>query len=248
MTRVLVVGETWISQATHTKGFDSFASGTYHSGLEPLRAALEARAVEVDHMPAHSAAEDFPLSLDGLAAWDAIVLSDIGADTLLLHPDVWLRGQRVPNRLQLIHDWVVGGGGLAMAGGYLSFQGIGGKGRYRGTPVEAVLPCTIDPFDDRVEAPQGVEPVVVAGDHPILAGVDGAWPALLGYNRVALREGATLLARVGDDPMLAVGAAGEGRTLIWTSDIGPHWCPDEFCAWAGYGQIWSQAMRWLASD
>jgi uncharacterized membrane protein len=248
MARVLVVGETWISQATHTKGFDSFASGTYHSGLEPLRAALEARGVEVDHMPAHSAAEDFPLSLDGLAAWDVIVLSDIGADTLLLHPDVWLRGRRVANRLQLIHDWVVGGGGLAMAGGYLSFQGIGGKARYRGTPVEAVLPCTIDPFDDRVEAPQGVEPIVVAGDHPILAGVDGRWPALLGYNRVTLREGATLLARVGDDPMLAVATAGEGRTLIWTSDIGPHLCPDEFCEWAGYGQIWSQAMRWLAND
>jgi uncharacterized membrane protein len=246
MTRVLVVGETWISQATHTKGFDSFASGTYHSGLEPLRAALEAHGVEVEHMPAHSAAEDFPLSLEGLAAWDAIVLSDIGADTLLLHPDVWLRGLRVPNRLQLLHDWVLGGGGLAMAGGYLSFQGIGGKARYRDTPVEAVLPCTIDPFDDRVEAPQGVEPVAVGGDHPILAGVAGAWPALLGYNRVTLRPDATLLARVGDDPMLAVGTAGAGRTLIWTSDIGPHWCPDAFCAWPGYGQIWSQAMRWLA--
>ncbi|MEO9176435.1 MAG: glutamine amidotransferase, partial [Gaiellales bacterium] len=212
------------------------------------RAALVPYGVELEQMPAHSAAEDFPLSLEGLAAWDVIVLSDIGADTLLLHPDVWLRGQRVPNRLQLLHDWVLGGGGLAMAGGYLSFQGIGGKARYRGTPIEAVLPCTIDPFDDRVEAPQGVEPVVVAGDHPILAGVGGAWPALLGYNRVTLRPDATLLARVGDDPMLAVGSAGAGRTLIWTSDIGPHWCPDTFCAWAGFGQIWSQALRWLARD
>jgi uncharacterized membrane protein len=83
MTRVLVVGETWISHATHVKGFDSFTSGTFHSGLAPLRAALEANGISVDHMPAHEAAEGFPLELDGLARWDVIVLSDVGADTLL---------------------------------------------------------------------------------------------------------------------------------------------------------------------
>jgi uncharacterized membrane protein len=248
MTRVLVVGETWVSHATHVKGFDSFTSGTYHSGLEPLRSALEANGIAVDHMPAHEAAEGLPLELGALAQWDVVVLSDVGADTLLLHPDVWLRGLRVPNRLRVLHDWVLAGGGLAMAGGYLSFQGIGGSARYRGTPVEAVLPCSIDPFDDRVEAPEGVTPVAIAPEHPILAGLDGSWPYLLGYNRVHLKPDATLLLQAGEDPLLAVAERGGGRTLAWTSDIGPHWCPEAFCAWPGYARMWTQAVRWLADE
>jgi len=34
--------------------------------------------------------------------------------------------------------------------------------------------------------------------------------------------------------------------LVWTSDIGPHWCPEPFVTWAGYGQLWLQALKWLA--
>ena len=30
MTKVLLAGETWISEATHYKGFDSFTSVTFH--------------------------------------------------------------------------------------------------------------------------------------------------------------------------------------------------------------------------
>ena len=44
-------------------------------------------------MPAHEAATAFPLTMDGLQRYDAVILSDIGANTLLLHPDVWLHGQ-----------------------------------------------------------------------------------------------------------------------------------------------------------
>ena len=46
----------------------------------------------------------------------------------------------MPNRLKLIREYVRGGGGLAMIGGYFSFQGINGGARYRGTAVEEVLP------------------------------------------------------------------------------------------------------------
>ncbi len=55
--------------------------------------------------------------------WDAIILSDIGANTLLLHPDTWLKSRRTANRLTLLHDYVAGGGALMMIGGYYSFQG-----------------------------------------------------------------------------------------------------------------------------
>ena len=53
-----------------------------------------------------------------------IILSDIGSNTLLLPPEVFLEGKRVPNRLELLKEYVSQGGGLVMAGGYLSFQGI----------------------------------------------------------------------------------------------------------------------------
>ena len=50
-----------------------------------------------------------------------------------------------------------------MVGGYLTFQGIDGKARYAGSPVEAALPVTLLPVDDRVERPAGVVPVVRDG-------------------------------------------------------------------------------------
>ena len=80
-------------------------------------------------MPAHAAATDFPLTLEALQEWDAIILSDIGANTLLLHPDTWLKSRRTANRLTLLHDYVAGGGALMMIGGYYSFQGINGGAR-----------------------------------------------------------------------------------------------------------------------
>ena len=38
---VLLVGESWATSATHTKGFDQFGSVTFHLGAEPLVAALK---------------------------------------------------------------------------------------------------------------------------------------------------------------------------------------------------------------
>ncbi|MCL7653846.1 glutamine amidotransferase, partial [Klebsiella pneumoniae] len=70
------------------------------------------------------AAPDFPLTLEALQEWDAIILSDIGANTLLLHPDTWLKSRRTANRLTLLHDYVAGGGGRRVIGGQYRLQGI----------------------------------------------------------------------------------------------------------------------------
>jgi uncharacterized membrane protein len=40
MTKVLLVGESWVSSVTHFKGFDQFGSVTFHLGAKPLVAAL----------------------------------------------------------------------------------------------------------------------------------------------------------------------------------------------------------------
>ena len=106
---LLLVGESWVSSATHYKGFDQFGSVTFHLGAEPFVAALEAEGFAVTYMPAHEAAEGFPFEMDGLAPYDAIILSDIGSNTLLLPPAVWLQSKTVPNRLKLIRDYVEAG-------------------------------------------------------------------------------------------------------------------------------------------
>src|SRR5207249_92479 len=151
----------------------------------------------------------FPLTLDALSQYDVVILSDIGANTLLLHPDTWLRGQSMPNRLKLLKEWVQNGGTLIMCGGYLSFAGIYASAKYYRTAVEDILPVHIHTFDDRVEVPEGVVVELVAPDHPILNGIDSDWPLLLGYNELVLRQDAQLLAKVGDHPLLAVRTVGK---------------------------------------
>jgi len=249
-TNVLLVGESWVTSATHFKGFDQFGSVTFHLGAEPLVAALRDSNFELTYMPAHEAAERFPFDLEGLQQYQVILLSDIGANTLLLPPSVWLNGKPVPNRLKLIRDWAQAGGGLAMIGGYFSFQGIDGRARWHRTAVEDALPVTCLAFDDRLEVPEGFHPEILKPHHPILADIPGPWPLLLGANEVVAKEGAEILARLpadhGGHPLLVTGSYGRGRTAAWTSDIGPHWVPNEFVAWEGYGKLWRNLLAWLS--
>ncbi len=253
-TKVLLVGESWMTSAVHYKGWDHFGSTTFHLGAEPLVEALADSEFDLTYMPAHQAAAELPMTLEGLQAYRAIILSDIGANTILLHPDVWLHSKRIPNRLKLIREYVGAGGGLLKVGGYMSFQGINGAARYRGTPVADVLPVEILPYDDRIELPEGFQPEIVAPeDHPILAGLGRDWPPLLGVNEVAMKAGndAQLLARLPDSegghPLLVCGTYGSGRVVAWTSDIGPHWLPPEFAGWSGYARLWRQTLAWISA-
>ena len=247
--QVLLLGESWVSSATHYKGFDHFGSTTFHLGAMPLVECLKEGAFELTYMPVHEAVDKLPFELAGLQVYDAIILSDIGANSLLLHPDVWLHGKPVPNRLKLLRDWTAGGGGLMMIGGYLSFQGIDGKARWFRTPVEDALPVTCLPHDDRIEVPEGFSAEIEVIGHPILAGLGDEWPLLLGANEVSPKPGAEVLARLpaseGGHPLLVVGSYDKGRSIAWTSDIGPHWVPAAFSDWSGYGTLWKNCLGWL---
>jgi len=244
--RVLIAGESWTTHSIHQKGFDSFTTTEYTEGVGPLRAALESGGWRIDYQPAHVAARDFPATAAALAPYNCVILSDIGANTLLIHPDTFTRFKALPNRLQAVRDYVAQGGGLIMVGGYLSFQGIEGKARYRDTPVEAALPVTIEAGDDRRETPEGVAPRVALPDHPIVAGLASPWPALLGYNRFAAKPGAAVVAHVGADPLLVAGAFERGRAVAFASDCGPHWAPPGFVEWSGYALLWRQMAGWAA--
>src|SRR5215472_17322633 len=244
--RVLLCGESWVTHSIHIKGVDSFNTSSYVEGADRLRAALDGAGIEVDYLPGHVTPARFPGSAAELGAYDAVILSDIGANSLLLSPDTFERSQIMPDRLAAVEQYVRGGGGLLMIGGYLSFAGIEGKARYHGTPVEDVLPVLIAEVDDRVEVPQGVVPVPAAPGHPVLAGVPGPWPAVLGYNRVTPRPGAEVVVRCGADPLIACGEYHSGRSAVFTSDCAPHWAPPTFMDWPGYRALWPNRIRWLA--
>jgi uncharacterized membrane protein len=247
--KILLVGESWVSAATHYKGFDQFGSVTYHTGCQPLINAMQGTDYAVTHMPAHEAQDGFPFTIEEIRVWDVIILSDIGASTLLLPQKVWMQSQTVPNRLRLLKQWVEEGGSLVMAGGYLSFQGIDGKARWRNTAVEDVLPVRCYPWDDRVEIPEGATAELVAPSHPLVQGMGEEWPPVLGVNEVLVKDGMEIIAQLpadqGGHPLLIAGSFGKGRSVVWTSDMSPHWLSPAFCAWEGYRTLWLNIFGWL---
>ena len=244
--KILIAGESWVTHSIHQKGFDSFTTTSYNEGVGPLRAALEAGGFEVHYLPNHVAASEFPDTPAALAAYAAVMLSDIGSNTLLLHPDTFERSVPRPDRLMAIREYVAGGGGLVMVGGYLTFAGIEGRARWAGTAVEDALPVMMQTLDDRVEVPFGISPLVRRADHPIVAGLPTGWPDLLGYNRVAAKVGADVVVTVGEDPLIVAGQHGKGRGVAFTSDCGPHWCPPPFVEWTGYAAMWHQLVDWVS--
>src|ERR1022692_2515804 len=197
--RILLCGESWVTHSVHVKGVDSFSTSSYVEGADQLRAALAGAGAEVEYLPGHLVPPQFPGSAAELGGYDVLILSDIGANSLLLSPDTFERSLVRPNRLAAVEQYVRDGGGLLMIGGYLSFAGIDGKARYHGTPVEDALPVTISPMDDRAEAPQGITPVVTEPGHPVLADVPPDWPVPPGYNRGTARPAATVVVTCADD-------------------------------------------------
>ena len=245
MTKVLLAGETWISEATHYKGFDSFTSVTFHSGADDYISALNANGIDVHHMAAHDVPQKFPATAAELSEYDVVVLSDIGANSFQLPPETWLEGKASADRLGVLAQWVHDGGALMMAGGYLSFQGFQARANFARSRIAPVLPVTISDYDDRIEASEGAKVQGAKGELSSL--VSKGAPALLGYNRVEAKKDAVVHATVGEDVLIATGSYGSGRTLVWTSDIGPHWCPKTFVEWSGFQPLMAGMIKWLAA-
>ena len=249
MKKILLVGESWVSSATHYKGWDQFASTTFHLGADELVDSIDSSLYEVNYMPSHVAAENFPSNIKELQEYSSIIFSDIGSNTILLPPKVWIDGETVVNRLKLVKEYVKLGGSFLMVGGYLSFQGINGTARFKKTPIEEILPVEILPYDDRIEIPEGFNVKIDKEENQILKGLSGKWPPLLGFNEVITKKDSrTIISTpesVGAHPLLVTGVYGEGKTMAWTSDIGPHWVSKEFLDWKGYKELWNNIFHWL---
>lgn len=246
MKKILLVGESWVIHMIHQKGFDSFTTTEYHLAATEFKAALESGNWTVTHIPAHQIELDFPANKLALTEYDLIVISDVGANSFLLTKGVFSRGVSEVNRLQLLKEYVLEGGGLLMVGGYLSFAGIEGRARYAESPLVDILPVGVSSSDDRQERPESVLPLVLKPNHPALGGVGIEWPALLGYNRTDALDNAEVLVTVDGHPLVSVREVGRGRTAVFTSDMSPHWAPPPFLEWAGYSVMWRALSTWVA--
>ena len=250
--RILLAGETFVLTHRVTVGYDLSGSGSYANGATRFLAALREGGFTVDQLPSERCESEFPASFEALDAYDAVVLSDIGALSLLYTADTRAARPGV-NRLVVLRDWVERGGGLMMAGGYLSFQGMSATARYHGTPLEECLPVECLPHGDGLEAPEGMTPRILA-QHPLTAGLPAELPPILGLNRVLVRPSAesTVLAGVSyrgrQHPLLAIRTFGKGRTLAWTTDIGPHWMSQAFLASPVYSQLMRAMVGWVAAE
>ena len=185
MKNVLLVGESWVSAATHYKGFDQFGSVTFHLGAEPLVKALEGSDFALTYMPAHEAAEGFPFEMDGLAS----IRRDHPLRHRLQHPAAAAR------RLAAVAD---------RAEPPEADPRLGGE-RRRPADVRRLLqlpghrrPRPLAPHRRRGRAagrpacptttgsrcPRAASPTSSSPSHPVLAGMGDGWPPLLGVNEV----------------------------------------------------------------
>lgn len=244
--KVLIAGESWFSYTTHVKGFDTFYTTKYEEGVGFIKKAIEKAGYQVDYLPNHLAPDHFPTSLEALSEYDVVILSDIGSNTLLLPDSVFSKGQVMPNRLELIKEYVSNGGGFLMIGGYMAFCGIDAKSRYGQTAIADILPVKCLDIDDRMETPNGATPKVVK-DHKVISDLPKDWPHFLGYNKTLPINEGDLVMTINDDPFIAVREYGKGKTCVFTSDCAPHWGSPEFVAWEGYDQLWAGILAYLAN-
>ena len=243
---ILLVGESCFVTVTEHKGIDHFSETNYNEAAGVLIESLEKAGHSVTHMPCHRVSRDYPRTVEELAKYDVVLFSDVGTNTFLLLPEVVKQGARAANLLKVTKDYVAQGGGFCMIGGYMTYGGMDGKGKWKDSVLEEILPVSLLGGDDRAEVPEGADLCCVPGAHPVLEGLPEQWPYILGYNKTLAKEGAEVLVSWNGDPIIAVGTWGKGRTMAYTTDCAPHWAPAPMCRWELYPKLWDNIVTWLA--
>src|SRR5215216_433001 len=161
--KVLYVGDSETVISRYCVGADVFEQSYFNDNGRYLREAMHGQPdIELRHIIPAGVPNEFPTTDDELAAYDAVIFSDVGYNSMIFYPGL--------------------------------------------TP----------PY---------------------------SYP--LGPDRCQMV--ADLVARYRDDPMIATGAFGRGRTAIFASDFAPHWAGD-FPRWDGYATFWTQMLGWLAGN
>jgi uncharacterized membrane protein len=193
---------------------------------------------------------------------DDIFLEELKNFDVVFFDDFSHRAYFNPVYLERVKDFVRDGGGLAMLGGFRSFD----SGGYAESALKDVLPVELD-NKGRYQTQAAVRPVLTASGkvHPITRLLpdpkanEEAWakmPPLADLNQVRGARGETLLSASGDgaatgSPLLTIGRFGKGRTLALMTDDVWRW---NFIAVGNretpqnHLKLIRQAVRWLAQE
>ncbi|MGN6352998.1 MAG: glutamine amidotransferase [Parafilimonas sp.] len=190
---------------------------------------------------------------DYLKASNCLIISDVEAKCFHLYPSFFDRARRenrivtFPDRLKVIKEWIHGGGGMMMLGGWLSFSGVQGRSGWGRSSLKEALPVECLLIEDLVESSEGFTAEVIEPEHPAIKGL--AWdmfPPIFGYNEVKEKTEGQVLVRVKEtgDPLVVAGEYGSGRVFTYMSDPAPHWGIN-FELWESYDAFWLQALNWV---
>jgi len=202
---------------------------------------------------------DNQLSLIPFPAHDIFAKDLYGFDLMILENFSYRRFFGA-SLLQSIKKFVMEkGGGFLMIGGPDAF----GRGGYKGTGVEDVLPVEIASSEKIINGKFRMR--VVASQHPIMqlerrsAETETIWagmPMLDSINAVVRpRPGAVVLGvhpfeknEHGNLPVIVVWQCGKGRAMAVTSDSTWRWrflAQEEGAGYLYYDKFWRSAVRWL---
>jgi uncharacterized membrane protein len=189
------------------------------------------------------------LFTEHLPSFDAVILQDIDAVTY-----------KLARHLPALANYVRGGGGLIMVGGPSAFAG----GGYAHSPLETVLPVELraneQPFDTADFVPRYTE---AGRSAPVLRGLTELFgdelPTFTGSNTlgaarpnsITLWEHPDRRAGQGAMPVLALGEAGDGRSIALGVDGTHELAFSEFAeraAGRAYGALWDGLVGWLMRD
>ena len=139
----------------------------------------------------------------------------------------------------------VGAGGGANP--FLEQLAKNGGGRFYAANNPANIPDIFLKETQQVSGQQIVEEKffpILTSQSPILRGIEGGMPSLLGYNGTTAKPAAqTVLVTARDDPLLAQWQYGLGRAVAWTSDSTGRWAKS-WIGWQGFSKFFSQMVGW----
>lgn len=221
-----------------------------------LTAALEKiPGAEVEAIPSWELYRMSPEQFDAKLKWaDVIIFGDVETQSLHLNPAFFAnqfdrKYVTFPDRFDLLRNWIKGGGHFHMNGGWFSYGGHQGYGRWgrcswQKDTAERVLPVDCLETDDLIESTASFEVRTVDESHSSVQGIDWSTvPPILGFNETRPAPGGTVIAEIRNGstwyPLLAERLVGNGRTTAWTTSASPHWGVN-FMKWEHYDRFWAQ--------
>ena len=189
------------------------------------------------------------LFTEHLRSFDAVILQDIDAVRY-----------RLNSHLARLAAYVQLGGGLIMVGGPSSFAG----GSYAGTELDSILPVE-QPQDDKAFDAKPFVPRYTEAGHaaevtrPIRELLGDSLPEMVGTNflgqarpgAIVLWEHPELTVAGKSMPVLALGEAGDGRTIALSVDSTHRLAFSPMAATVAgraYGALWDGLLGWLMRD